>query len=70
MARARAIEKAVPALVLALIILPLAVLVTGFAWNALPRAFRGRFPGRHRSVPVHRRAGGGHLALRHSLARL
>jgi phosphate transport system permease protein len=38
------IEKAVPALVLALIVLPLAVLVTGFLWNALPRAFRGRFP--------------------------
>jgi phosphate transport system permease protein len=38
------IEKAVPALVLALIVLPLAVLLTGFLWNALPRAFRGRFP--------------------------
>lgn len=38
------IEKAVPALVLGLIVLPLAVLATGFLWNALPRAFRGRFP--------------------------
>jgi phosphate transport system permease protein len=38
------IEKAVPALFLALIVLPLAVLATGFLWNALPRAFRGRFP--------------------------
>ncbi|MFY9822552.1 MAG: ABC transporter permease subunit [Thermoanaerobaculia bacterium] len=38
------IEKAVPALILALIVLPLAVLLTGFLWNALPRAFRGRFP--------------------------
>ncbi|HEX4961458.1 MAG TPA: ABC transporter permease subunit [Thermoanaerobaculia bacterium] len=38
------IEKAVPALLLALIVLPLAVLLTGFLWNALPRAFRGRFP--------------------------
>jgi len=38
------IEKAVPALILALIVLPLAVLATGFLWNALPRAFRNRFP--------------------------
>jgi phosphate transport system permease protein len=38
------IEKAVPALALALIVLPVAVLLTGFLWNALPRAFRGRFP--------------------------
>jgi phosphate transport system permease protein len=38
------IEKAVPALALALVVLPLAVLLTGFLWNALPRAFRGRFP--------------------------
>ncbi len=38
------IEKAVPALILALIVLPLAILLTGFLWNALPRAFRNRFP--------------------------
>ena len=38
------IERAVPALILALIVLPLVVLVAGFLWNALPRAFRGRFP--------------------------
>ncbi|HSS76235.1 MAG TPA: ABC transporter permease subunit, partial [Thermoanaerobaculia bacterium] len=38
------IERAVPALALAIVVLPLAVLLTGFLWNALPRAFRGRFP--------------------------
>ncbi|MBW8879091.1 MAG: ABC transporter permease subunit [Acidobacteria bacterium] len=38
------IERAVPALILALIVLPLTVLLTGYLWNALPRAFRGRFP--------------------------
>ncbi len=38
------IEQAVPALVLALIVLPLLVLAAGFLWNVLPRAFRGRFP--------------------------
>jgi phosphate transport system permease protein len=38
------IEKAVPALILALIVLPLTVLLTGYLWNVLPRAFRGRFP--------------------------
>jgi len=38
------IERAVPALALAIVVLPLAVLLTGFLWNALPRVFRGRFP--------------------------
>jgi phosphate transport system permease protein len=38
------LEKAVPALALMAVVLPLLVLLTGFAWRALPRAFRGRFP--------------------------
>jgi phosphate transport system permease protein len=38
------LEKAVPALALMVIVLPLVVLLTGFAWRLLPRAFRGRFP--------------------------
>jgi phosphate transport system permease protein len=37
------IEKAVPALALMAFVLPLLVLLTGFGWKALPRAFRGRF---------------------------
>jgi phosphate transport system permease protein len=37
------IEKAVPALALMAIVLPVLVLLAGFAWRALPRAFRGRF---------------------------
>jgi phosphate transport system permease protein len=37
------LEKAVPALALMAVVLPLLVLLTGFAWRALPRAFRGRF---------------------------
>ncbi|MES1245383.1 MAG: ABC transporter permease subunit [Acidobacteriota bacterium] len=37
------IEKAVPALALMAIVLPALVLLTGFAWRSLPRAFRGRF---------------------------
>jgi phosphate transport system permease protein len=38
------IERAMPALLLGLAVLPLLVLLAGFLWNALPRAFRGRFP--------------------------
>jgi phosphate transport system permease protein len=38
------IEQAVPALALMLVLLPLFVLAGGYAWRALPRAFRGRFP--------------------------
>lgn len=38
------IEKAVPALALMVLVLPLLVLLAGFAWHRLPRAFRGRFP--------------------------
>ena len=38
------IESAVPALVLAAFVLPLSVLLAGWAWSRLPRAFRGRFP--------------------------
>jgi phosphate transport system permease protein len=38
------IEKAVPALALMAIVLPLLVLAAGCLWKALPRAVRGRFP--------------------------
>jgi phosphate transport system permease protein len=38
------IEGAVPALVLAAFVLPLSVLLAGWGWSRLPRAFRGRFP--------------------------
>lgn len=38
------IENAVPGLVLGAFLLPLSVLLAGWAWNGLPRAFRGRFP--------------------------
>jgi phosphate transport system permease protein len=38
------IEKAFPALVLMALVLPLVVLLTGWAWTRLPRVFRGRFP--------------------------
>lgn len=38
------VEKAVPALALALIVLPLLILLAGWLWTRLPRAFRGRFP--------------------------
>jgi phosphate transport system permease protein len=38
------IEKAVPALALMLLVLPLLVLLGGYLWNLLPRTFRGRFP--------------------------
>ncbi|HBL28762.1 MAG TPA: ABC transporter permease [Acidobacteria bacterium] len=38
------IEHAVPSLLLALFVLPVLVLLTGAAWNRLPRTFRGRFP--------------------------
>jgi phosphate transport system permease protein len=38
------IEEAFPALVLMVVVLPLFVLLTGWAFNQLPRAVRGRFP--------------------------
>ena len=38
------IEQAVPALALAVVLLPLMVLLAGFLWTRLPRTFRGRFP--------------------------
>ncbi|HEY9422815.1 MAG TPA: ABC transporter permease subunit, partial [Thermoanaerobaculia bacterium] len=38
------IEKAVPALALMILVLPLLVLLAGYLWNRLPRTFRGRFP--------------------------
>jgi len=38
------IEKAMPALMLMAIVLPCLVLLAGFAWRSLPRAFRNRFP--------------------------
>jgi phosphate transport system permease protein len=37
------IEKAMPALMLMAIVLPCLVLLAGFAWRSLPRAFRSRF---------------------------
>jgi phosphate transport system permease protein len=37
------VEKAMPGLFLMVFVLPLLVLAAGFAWKALPRAFRGRF---------------------------
>ena len=38
------IERVVPALALMAVGLPLFILVAGFLWSRLPRAFRGRFP--------------------------
>jgi phosphate transport system permease protein len=38
------VERIVPGLLLAGIVLPLYTLVAGFLWNRLPRALRGRFP--------------------------
>ncbi len=38
------VEEAVPALALMLVVLPLLVLLAGWLWTRLPRAFRGRFP--------------------------
>ncbi|HEV8579430.1 MAG TPA: ABC transporter permease subunit [Thermoanaerobaculia bacterium] len=38
------VEKAVPALALMLIVLPVLILLAGWLWNRLPRPFRGRFP--------------------------
>jgi phosphate transport system permease protein len=38
------VEQAFPALILMAVLLPLAVLLTGWAWNLLPRTLRGRFP--------------------------
>jgi phosphate transport system permease protein len=38
------IERAVPALALMMLLLPLSVLGTGWLWHRLPRKFRGRFP--------------------------
>jgi len=37
------IERAMPGLILMMIVLPLLVLLTGWLWSRLPRAFRGRF---------------------------
>lgn len=37
------IEKAVPALALMAVVLPVLVLFAGFSWRSLPRTFRGRF---------------------------
>jgi phosphate transport system permease protein len=37
------LEKAMPALLLMAFVLPLLVLLAGFGWRALPRAFRNRF---------------------------
>ncbi|HKI05581.1 MAG TPA: ABC transporter permease subunit [Thermoanaerobaculia bacterium] len=37
------IERAVPALALMLIVLPLLILLAGWLWSRLPRSFRGRF---------------------------
>jgi phosphate transport system permease protein len=38
------IQRAMPALALMAVLLPLFVLLAGFLWSRLPRAFRGRFP--------------------------
>ena len=38
------IEKAVPALALMVVVLPILILLAGWLWTRLPRAFRGRFP--------------------------
>jgi phosphate transport system permease protein len=38
------IEKAVPALALMALLLPLFILLAGYLWNRLPGTFRGRFP--------------------------
>ncbi len=38
------VEEAFPALLLMALLLPLSVLLAGWAWNQLPRPFRGRFP--------------------------
>jgi phosphate transport system permease protein len=38
------IEKAMPALMLMAVVLPCLVLLAGFGWRSLPRAFRNRFP--------------------------
>ncbi|HSK78382.1 MAG TPA: ABC transporter permease subunit [Thermoanaerobaculia bacterium] len=38
------IEQAMPGLILMFAVLPLLVLLTGFLWTRLPRAFRNRFP--------------------------
>jgi phosphate transport system permease protein len=45
------VEKGFPALILAVVLVPLFVLAAGAAWNALPRAFRGRFPDGAELVP-------------------
>lgn len=38
------IEQAMPGLILMFVVLPLLVLLTGYLWTRLPRAFRNRFP--------------------------
>jgi len=42
---APALERTFPALILGLIVLPLAIWIAGLGWNALPLAVRGRVPG-------------------------
>ncbi len=37
------IETAMPGLILMIVVLPALVLLSGFAWNSLPRGFRNRF---------------------------
>ncbi|MBZ0088820.1 MAG: ABC transporter permease subunit, partial [Thermoanaerobaculia bacterium] len=41
---APALEQAFPALVLAIVVLPLLVWATGLAWQRVPRRIRGRYP--------------------------
>jgi phosphate transport system permease protein len=45
------VEKGFPALILAVVLIPAFVLLTGAAWRALPRGFRGRFPDGAELVP-------------------
>ena len=59
------IERVVPALVLMAVALPLFVLLAGFLWSRLPRAFRGRFPvGTEALLFVFVLAGGAAVCLR------
>lgn len=38
------LEKGIPGLILAVVLLPVSILLAGFLWKLLPRAVRGRFP--------------------------
>ncbi|HEY0557491.1 MAG TPA: ABC transporter permease subunit [Thermoanaerobaculia bacterium] len=59
------IERVVPALVLMAVALPLFILLAGFLWSRLPRAFRGRFPlGTEALLFVFVLAGGAAVCLR------